>query len=323
MIRLLCLSACLVIVGCNTLPLQESPRIERPSNHVLLKPFIPELNESGLFHLSCTDKYPTGRSVYEAFENDPNTQFSRIALAKRHYLHAVMANNSYRAPDNKPIFIIPNWYLINSLESTSGFGLLLYGNRPTAAESSDLVVAYRGTDFESLDDWGNNLSPKEPMQYKQAFSHLNELRKLNPSAKITVTGHSLGGGIALNMSMRMREIDAVAFNASPRIYFGKTSKLPNYRAHLYELGEGLNGLFGPWIRVRLPNETAYGNYNFLDYRVISFSPVQEHGIYELTRGLILVAMTRGDEQAQRLFAANISEADARSKDWENCQKYFR
>lgn len=323
MIRLLCFSVCLVVVGCKTLPLQESPKIEQSSKHILLKPFIPELNESGLFHLSCTDKYPTGQSVYEAFDKDTDTLLSRSALAKRHYLHAVMANNSYRDPEKKPIFIIPDWHLISSLESTSGFGLLLYGNRSTAAESTELVVAYRGTNFGSIKDWGNNLSPKEPKQYREALNHLVGLKKQNPHAKINVVGHSLGGGIALNMSMRVRDIDAVAFNASPRIYFGHTSEFPNYRAHLYEVGEGLNGLFGPWIRVRLPNSTAYGNYNFVDYKVASFSPVQEHGIYELTRGLILVAMTRGDEQAQRLFAANITEASAQSTDWKNCQKYFR
>lgn len=302
--------------------LYDSPALTEVGVHALKKPFIPKIQENGLFHLSCTDKYPNGVSVYEAFDQDGD-EFGRAQLAKKHFFHAAMANNAYRDPLKKPTFIIPDWYLLTSLESKEGLGLEAYGNGSTLEDSTKLVIAFRGTEFESKNDWKNNLSMKEPPQYKQAFSYISDLKKTYPEKDITVVGHSLGGGIAINMALRIQNISAVAFNPSPRLFFGKTNDYENNITVMYEVGEVLDSMFGLWNRVRLPASTHYGNYNFLDYKVWTFSPVPEHGIYEFARALTVVAMTREDEFARKLFISNIPRGEAERVDWDNCKYLYQ
>ncbi len=318
----------LPMFGCKTYELTNAEPISEQGYgyHPLRTPPLKGNRRSGLFHLSCTDRYSAAHdSVYAVLDKNSSKQIypTRGELAKRHYLHAAMSSNVYRSPKKKPIFRIPGWTVIEEKTSLSGFGMQLYGDRGKDEKSERLVVAYRGTDFSSIKDWGNNLALREPAQYSEAYRELKRIRSENPDASITVTGHSLGGGIALNMSLRFNGIDAVVFNASPRFYFADASNAyDNNRVFLHERGELLNGLFGNWSELRLPNQTSYGNYSFLDYTVRSISPVQEHGIYEFTRGLVVVAMTRGELHAQQMFAANINIDEAKQKDWANCQRYF-
>lgn len=310
----------ILMAGCTTHLAKVSPSTI-PSTHVLLKPYNPAV-EGGLFHLSCTDKYPDGHSAYAQFDGD-KAEVGRVELARRHFIHAAMANNSYSDPKNKPIFVLPGWTLHDALESKSGLALQVYGDGVSLKNSERVVVAYRGTNSSSVLDWANNLSPMEPLQYRQAFSHLKELKSNYPEAKVTAVGHSLGGGIAMNMSMRLPGVDAVAFNMSPRVRFGRTEAYPAYRASLYEVGEILTGGTNFYSAFQLPDSVHYGNYNFLDYRAWTFSPVPEHGIYELTRALTVVAMTRGSGEAITFFTANIGEDQARRTDWEHCEALFQ
>lgn len=318
--RILSAIAFLLLCGCSTAPLRVADRVE-PSPHVLVRPYVPQLNESGLFHLSCTDRYPNGNSVYAAFDLD-TADVGRVALARRHFVHAAMANNAYMDPAKKPVFRLPGWTLHDSLISDTGLALQVYGDGGYLVTSANIVVAYRGTDFGSPIDWLNNFSVVEPPQYRQAYAHLKGLRMRYPNARITAVGHSLGGGIAMNMSLRLDGVDAVAFNMSPRVRFGATHAPDVYRASIFEVGEILTGATRFYAAVMLPRDTHYGNYNFLDYRYFTFSPVPEHGIYELTRALTLVAMMRGSKEAREFFRVNIGEAQARSVDWEHCQPIF-
>ena len=314
----------LTLAACATHPLIDAPPMPVRGTHPIGLPYVPQSNESGLFHLSCTDRYPDGTSVYAIFDAPSEAEVSRAELARRHFVHAAMANNTYRAPVEKPVFSIPGWYRVQSLQSRSGLLVDVYADASSLVESQKMVVAYRGTDAASARDWRNNLALREPPQYREAYGHLKALKAEYPDVKVVATGHSLGGGIALNMSMRFRGVDAVVFNPSPRIHFGSTSStLDNYRASIYEVGEMLDLVTGPWTRLRLPSNVKYGNYNFLDYRALSISPLPEHGIYELTRGLLLVALTRGDSSAKEMFAANIDRDAALRIDAAHCADWFR
>lgn len=318
----LLLATSIGLSGCAGTSLYRSLPVMETGSHPLTKPFIPVVQENGLFHLSCTDKYPNGDSHYSAFDGDKKPN-GRVDLAKRHFVHAAMASNVYRKPHENPLFSIPGWMLVERKESTSGLTLDLYGNSASLAESTRLVIAFRGTDFDSLLDWKTNFSLSEPQQFEQAIEYFRSVRKQKPDAEITVTGHSLGGAIALNISLRESNVSAVAFNSSPRVFFGNLSKPANYRAQLYEVGEVLDVLTGWYLRLRLPDNTRYGNYNFLDYKLRTVSPIPEHGIYELARGLILVAMMRGDEDARALFTRNIPIELARETSWSECESIYR
>lgn len=270
----------------------------------------------GLAHLSCTDQID-GESAYKAFEQD-DPEVGRTALAVQNFAYSAMANNVYRTPDSKPIFEIPHWHYLSRYESNSGLSVDVYGSSSTIDASSEIAVAFRGTDFTSLEDWGANLALLQPKQYREAYSLIQMIKNKHPDVLVTVTGHSLGGAIALNISLRIEGVNVVAFNSSPRAFFGHTRDLPNRRVHLYEVGEILNLLSGPWLRFRLPNSTLYGNYNFLDYKLSTVSPVPEHGIYEMTRGLLVIAMANGSEAARKMFIANIDVAQAMKVDPEAC-----
>ena len=308
----------LFLTACAVHPMRPAVQL-KPDPHVLVKPYVPELNESGLFHLSCTDRYPAGHSVYAALDSDTGSM-GRVALARKHFIHAAMASNVYLDPASKPQYALPGWTLFDALTSDTGLALHVYGDGPTLEGSGQIVVAYRGTD--SPIDWRNNLALREPPQYRQALAHLRPLRAKYPQAAMTVAGHSLGGGIAMNMSMRVPGVEAVGFNMSPRVRFGRTTPYDTYRASLYEVGEFLTGVTRFPAAVALPDSVHYGNYNFLDYRFFAFSPVPEHSIYEFTRALTVLAMTRGDAKAREFFKVNIGEEQARRVDWDNCRAIF-
>jgi hypothetical protein len=95
---------------------------------------------------------------------------------------------------------------------------------------SEAVVAIRGTENRAgqyLLDWGTNVAAAlgyEPKQYKisrQAFKQLipalrAEFARENAPLKISVVGHSLGGGLAQQAGYLFTEVrEVVAFNSSP------------------------------------------------------------------------------------------------------------
>lgn len=83
---------------------------------------------------------------------------------------------------------------------------------------SEIVVAFAGTDPTKPSDYVTNahalLPSATPSQFKQAINYVSKLKSDNPETKITLTGHSLGGQIALFVG-GTSDLDAIAFNAPP------------------------------------------------------------------------------------------------------------
>lgn len=317
---------CLEVSGCASPALRQTYPVAAGGTHPLMLPF--SKSNEGVYHLSCTDIDRAGKHYYESFrgnactpENGP-CESDRIELAKAHFAHAAMANNVYRTPVSKPIFVLPSWIFVERFESAgSGLALDVYADNSKIADAKRIVIAYRGTDFDSLLDWQANLTFfREPVQYQEAREHLNALRKINPKAEIVLVGHSLGGAVALNLSLRVPNVSAVVFNPSPNAFQGPIDRnLKNPRTLMYEKGEVLDMTSGPWLRLRLPGKSHYGNYNLLDYKWQTVSPLQEHSIYQLTRALTVIAMTVGEsEEARSLFRSNIPRSLAEKIDPESC-----
>ncbi len=81
-----------------------------------------------------------------------------------------------------------------------------------------LVIAFRGTEFDSSSDWQAdvlNFFGKVPEQYEQAVSFVKQVvDKAKPhDYEIVVTGHSLGGGLAAYAALACEQ-HAVVFNAA-------------------------------------------------------------------------------------------------------------
>lgn len=224
---------------------------------------------------------------------------------------AIMANNVYRSPDDKPIFSLPYWSVVDRQESDSGLALEEW-HKIVNGKIVEVAIVYKGTDAPSLKDWRTNLSIWfEPKQYAEAQVHFENLlnkTELN-SIPITVTGHSLGGGIAINVSLRHsttnRPIRTFAFNTSPRGFY----KPVNYsvmaeRYLLDEKGEFLSGARPFWhskLKVFSPL-----TYNFLDFTTLYSKPFNEHSIYLFSRALLLVAIGNDDDYSKKVFRANFT-----------------
>lgn len=141
--------------------------------------------------------------------------------------YALMAGASYidtRLPINR--FPIPTgWNLVsrNPQDNTSGFEAATFGNSTTIATSTDIVISYAGTyDIPSnpltnpdmLADAGLGFGTGS-VQLLQAADYYLQVKASAPAgAHITLTGHSLGGGLAALIGVFFGET-AVTFDQAP------------------------------------------------------------------------------------------------------------
>lgn len=116
------------------------------------------------------------------------------------------------------------------LDHDSGLYYETYVYRNDDGKYEEAVIAIRGTENragQAFKDWGSNLTAFfgfEPRQYAVARLHMPPLIKAlesvlvpqNDGAKIYVTGHSLGGGLAQQTGYQSKKVKEVfTFNTSP------------------------------------------------------------------------------------------------------------
>lgn len=243
----------------------------------------------------------------------------KLKVAKTSYVHALFANNVYRSPKDKPIFQVPTWEMSERKESKSGLALEVW-QKKEAGKTVEVIVAYKGTDFKEIPDWKANLSIwREPEQYREAQEHFKSLLKKehNLEVPISVAGHSLGGGIALNVSLRhsthRRPIRAFAFNTSPRAFYRPINpEVAVERYLLDERGEFLSAARLIWSS-KFHGLPPPQTYNFLDFNYFGAKPVSEHSIYLFTRALLLIAVNQGDKFATEVFRTNFTISQFEAK----------
>lgn len=135
--------------------------------------------------------------------------------------YALMAGASYisNRPEVNRIPTPQNWLGIKHDAQPSGFEAISFIDGATIATSTTIVISYAGTDFSSPGSdfvYGNiplatgNLSD----QLRQAADYYLQVKALNPTANITFTGHSLGGGLASLMAVLFDET-AYTFDQAP------------------------------------------------------------------------------------------------------------
>jgi len=98
--------------------------------------------------------------------------------------------------------------------TVSGFAATVYTNG-----NGEAVISFRGTDDDSfLEDWYHGNIPAangvHSMQVAAAMELLADVRAHYPSAQITLTGHSLGGGLASLLGTYF-DLPAVVFDPAP------------------------------------------------------------------------------------------------------------
>ena len=102
---------------------------------------------------------------------------------------------------------------------THGFNYTVYDKRNAAGALERRIIAFRGTDTKQLTDWvygniGNTQRDQGLELYKQERAKLDA--EGGKGVPISVTGHSLGGAIAIQVSLENPGVDAFVFNTSPR-----------------------------------------------------------------------------------------------------------
>ncbi|WP_309628436.1 hypothetical protein [Brevundimonas sp.] len=120
-----------------------------------------------------------------------------------------------------------------------GYAYVIFERR-WSAHPPEWVIAYRGTENDTLLDWWNgNLWGR---QNARGLATYDDLRmRLGPDAKISVAGHSLGGGIATYVSLCRANTDSYIFNSSPR-FRDCYPRAENTRRSVAETGEVLKGV---------------------------------------------------------------------------------
>lgn len=137
---------------------------------------------------------------------------------------AAMSANSYRTVAGQPFDLSCSGWVRIDLDGNvttkpakaswlTGLVVDLYRDR-----FGRVAVVFRGTD--NLPDWIlGNISFPLSVHYKSAYKFYRAVHDRFGSSIEFVAGHSLGGGIALGVSLRYG-VDAYVFNPSPRVFDG-------------------------------------------------------------------------------------------------------
>ena len=214
--------------------------------------------------------------------------------AKETWLHAQMAANAYK----KPVTFDLGEQISEHQRGKNddiGFAYVIYERRAESGPSS-WVIAYRGTenDKDPLVDWvqGNLLG----RQNKRGLKVYRDLRaKVGADATISVTGHSLGGGIATYVSMCEPGVNSYIFNASPRFWRCSREWIKNMRYSVVETGEILRIARGPLAE---PTQ-RYTQLNC----VRTGNSIDQHDMGKLARCLTDIAAW-GDDDAKASLSRN-------------------
>ena len=165
-------------------------------------------------------------------------EFTR-EMAVESWEYAQLSNNTY--DDDEAFPVLPEGIVerYNSGNDDIGYAYAVF-DRFKAGRLVETILAYRGTEA-SLDDWikGNferRQNPRGQATYDQLRSQLDDAGWQD--VPITVTGHSLGGGIATYVSLRTPRTAAYVFNTSPRFVLPDAPE-DNRRISVTERGEAL------------------------------------------------------------------------------------
>ncbi len=129
-------------------------------------------------------------------------------------LYSVLAGRAYLSTRAKE-----NWFPVPEgwNEAVDRRSVLDSGFEATYFQRGDeIVIAFAGTG-PGLKDWDDNVllgAGLGSQQLKDAAAYYMAVREANPNAKITLTGHSLGGGLASLVGVFFNE-EAVTFDQAP------------------------------------------------------------------------------------------------------------
>ena len=239
--------------------------------------------------------------------NTPRCVEATAALGFEYAILAALAYEPAPPPDFSPP---PGVTETESCTETACEGVAGYQyrvfSRVRYGKVVERIIAFRGTDQRA--DWATNIFGKKG-QNRAALETFLKVRG-DGSVPVSVTGHSLGGALATQVSMCYPVHMRVSFDSSPRFY---QRLCPGGRAipkpadagvkllHFSEYGEFL----GP---LRLIGRDPDQITTPLDC-VSQQHTIDQHSIRQLTVCMVNISITGGSEEAQQYREQNINVFD--------------
>ncbi|WP_047806583.1 hypothetical protein [Pelagerythrobacter marensis] len=172
-------------------------------------------------------------------------------LAGESWPYAQLANNSYKDDEEFPHPPAGFEQVGPAHEGDAGYAYVIYdrfapgdSDGGGARKLAERVIAYRGTEMDSFDDWvfGNIRARHNDRGWDTYAEQRKTLDAQGLDAvPITLTGHSLGGAIATYVALREPRARSYSFNPSPR-FSAPEEPASNRRLAVSERGEALRGL---------------------------------------------------------------------------------
>lgn len=238
-------------------------------------------------------------------------------VAGKNAVYAMMSANSYH-DSNEPFHLQElGWIQVDSdgnqttkpalEDKKSGLAYDLYQQIDSDKKVKKVVFAFRGTEIKSPQDIAANIVPaKKSPQYNLAFKAVGAYIKRNKllPENVALTGHSLGGGIALHVSAKLG-LDAITFDASPRVFFEHKTPKPANRTIIYQKGEVLQSWrdkFQDWKPLVTHGNVYQTKFAFdsceKEMKEGDAEPFCLHRQYPLTLGILKLAQANNPQQSK-------------------------
>lgn len=215
-------------------------------------------------------------SLAQAGETKPFTKDVANEIA----IYAMMASNAYANDTSKTQFPVEalGWKKVdlkgnpvvsghNSYTSKTFIGSIFSNLQFDIWEdtkSKKTIIAFKGTK-EKIDWVTGNLALGISIPYKSAKKHVKQYIASHPDRTVSLTGHSLGGGLALSVSF-WEGVDAIVFNTSPRIFDGlENNNSPANRLTIFQQGEILQKIrkwYPKFLEKIRPDQIIETNFNY-------------------------------------------------------------
>lgn len=219
------------------------------------------------------------------------------------FIYAVAATNAYQGDDDVfdltgSTLVLGNRLNLPPEARDTGFDYQVFERYTTPDPDTrvlvERIIAFRGTDRSRVDVIYGSLRDDQRLLALEYFDKERARDEYSDTPRWVVSGHSLGGALASEVSLRYPEIPAYAFNLSP-FYADDAQALSTNRTVINERGEILRNL-------RQYREAPAAEMFVVNCRPEA-SSLTKHSIAKLAGCLIWIAAYHSDE-AGLLLKAN-------------------
>lgn len=211
-------------------------------------------------------------------EKNPNPL--TVALANEYALKAMMCSRAYVRDQDRTLFPVESlgWKKVslegepvlpdqNSYTPKTAVGKTLSSLQFDVWEntaSPETIIAFKGTD-ERIDWLVGNLAAGISIPYKSAKKQVRLYMQKFPDRRVSLTGHSLGGGLALSVSV-WEGLDAIVFNSSPRIFDGwRNMNKPATRKAVFQrkdILQAIRAIYPKFLKKIPPKDIIRTNFDY-------------------------------------------------------------